>query len=81
MVTVSGKCAILGVPNVTMRDVQTSETQECGSNFLAGADTNTIVNGVKIVMGLDSPTRAPTEYIVKNVSDVVVRITLGYYHK
>ena len=80
--TVQEECAILGVPNVTIRDVtERPETQECGSNFLAGAETEKIVNGVETVMMLGAPTRAPEEYLVKNVSDVVVRITLGYYHK
>ncbi|MDD3906995.1 MAG: UDP-N-acetylglucosamine 2-epimerase (non-hydrolyzing) [Bacteroidales bacterium] len=80
--TVQEECAILGVPNITMRDVtERPETQECGSNFLAGANSDMIASGVKTVLTLGPPTRAPSEYLVKNVSDIVVRITLGYYYK
>ncbi|MFA7124306.1 MAG: UDP-N-acetylglucosamine 2-epimerase, partial [Candidatus Delongbacteria bacterium] len=80
--TVQEECAIIGVPNITMRDVtERPETQECGSNFLAGADSDMIASGVKTVLTLGPPTRAPSEYLVKNVSDIVVRITLGYYYK
>jgi len=77
--TVQEECAILGVPNVTVRDVtERPETLECGSNLLSGADPQRIHACVQIA--LDSP-RAwtpPTEYLRENVSDTVARIVTGY---
>ncbi|EHQ34397.1 non-hydrolyzing UDP-N-acetylglucosamine 2-epimerase [Methanoplanus limicola] len=77
--TVQEECCILGVPNVTIRDVtERPETIECGSNILAGADPETIEQCVRCVMEQESEWIVPPEYLKKNVSDTVIRIIFGY---
>ena len=77
--TVQEECAIFGVPNVTIRDVtERPETIECGSNILSGAETESVCNCVEVVLKNRSRWTAPPEYLAENVSDVVVRILLGY---
>jgi UDP-N-acetylglucosamine 2-epimerase (non-hydrolysing) len=77
--TVQEECCIFHVPNVTIRDVtERPETLECGSNILSGADHDTILQCVHIVMS-QSPTWAvPPEYFRQDVSSTVIRLVLGY---
>ena len=82
--TVQEECAIFGVPNVTIRDVtERPETLECGSNMLSGAETETVLQCVRTVLDQKREWKAPPEYLVENVSDIVIRIILGYnlYHQ
>lgn len=80
--TVQEECALFGVANVTIRDVtERPETLECGSNLLAGADTETVVRCVNTVLSLKSEWTAPPEYLAQNVSDTVLKILLGYRYK
>ena len=77
--TVQEECAIFGVPNVTLRDVtERPETVECGSNILAGAETEAIVKAVEMAISQPVGWTAPKEYLVPNVAHVVSRIVLGY---
>src|SRR6202050_965782 len=47
--TVQEETCILGVPNVTIRDVtERPETIECGSSTLAGCDVQRIIKAVEI---------------------------------
>lgn len=78
--TVQEECAILGVPNVTLRDVtERPETVECGSNILSGADPDTIARCVAMILQLPPRWTAPPEYLVRHVSDTVVRIVTGFH--
>jgi UDP-N-acetylglucosamine 2-epimerase (non-hydrolysing) len=77
--TVQEECAIFGIPNVTIRDVtERPETIECGSNILSGADPESVLNCVRTVLNLKSKWVPPGEYIVENVSSIVIKIMLGY---
>jgi UDP-N-acetylglucosamine 2-epimerase (non-hydrolysing) len=77
--TVQEECAILGVPNVTLRDVtERPETLECGSNILSGAGGDDVLRCVRAALELKDRWQAPPEYLVRNVSDTVCRIALGY---
>lgn len=77
--TVQEECAIFGVPNVTVRDVtERPETLECGSNVLSGASTDSIVRAVDLAISSDEDWETPKEYLVKNVSQTVAKIVLGY---
>jgi UDP-N-acetylglucosamine 2-epimerase (non-hydrolysing) len=77
--TVQEEACILGIPNVTIRDVtERPETIECGSNVLAGCDTQTIVSMVNLVTAEKRSWRAPAEYLLPHVSDTVARIVLGH---
>ncbi|KKQ18760.1 MAG: UDP-N-acetylglucosamine 2-epimerase [Berkelbacteria bacterium GW2011_GWA1_36_9] len=77
--TVQEECCIFKVPTVTLRDVtERPETIEVGSNFLAGCDPKMILNGVKLVTQRQL-WQPPSEYLVKNVSQTIANIVLGYY--
>jgi UDP-N-acetylglucosamine 2-epimerase (non-hydrolysing) len=76
--TVQEECAILATPVVTLRDsTERPETIEAGCNFITGCDPERIVKGVEL--SIPSNRQAPEEYFVKNVSDTVVKIVLGYH--
>jgi len=80
--TVQEECAIFGVPNVTMRDTtERPETIECRSNILSGADSSQIFLSTKTVINSINNWQAPPEYLKDNVSDTVIKILMGYYHK
>ncbi len=79
--TVQEECAIFGVPNVTIRDTtERPETIECGSNILSGAQPDSILRCVHTVVDRKLEWRAPDGYLVENVSDVVIKLLMGYYH-
>jgi UDP-N-acetylglucosamine 2-epimerase (non-hydrolysing) len=78
--TVQEECAIFGVPNATLRDVtERPETLERGSNILTGADQDQIIDCVETVLALPPAWDPPPEYMVRNVSDTVVRLVAGFH--
>jgi UDP-N-acetylglucosamine 2-epimerase (non-hydrolysing) len=77
--TVQEECSIFGIPNVTLRDVtERPETIETGSNILSGADSDSIVRAVSLATSQPANWAPPPEYLVKNVSQTVSKIVLGY---
>ncbi|MDQ3665028.1 MAG: UDP-N-acetylglucosamine 2-epimerase (non-hydrolyzing) [Acidobacteriota bacterium] len=79
--TVQEECCIFKVANVTIRDVtERPETMECGSNMLSGADPDSVLRCVRAVLDQRAGWTAPPEYLVRNVSDSVAKIVLGYRH-
>jgi UDP-N-acetylglucosamine 2-epimerase (non-hydrolysing) len=77
--TVQEEACILGVPNVTIRDVtERPETVECGSNILSGVDPQDILRVVKMVTGRKGGWQPPQEYLAGGVADTVCRIFLSY---
>jgi UDP-N-acetylglucosamine 2-epimerase (non-hydrolysing) len=77
--TVQEEACLFGTPNVTIRDVtERPETLECGSNILSGAEADAIVRAVEIVTGVRGSWTPPPEYTVPNVSEIVLRVALGY---
>jgi len=77
--TVQEECAILRVPNVTLRDVtERPETIECGSNILSGAATDDVLRAVRMALSSAARWTPPAEYTVPHVSSTVARIVLGY---
>ena len=77
--TVQEECSIFGIPNVTVRDVtERPETLESGSNILSGADADSIVDAVSLAISQPANWSPPPEYLVKNVSQTVSKIVLGY---
>ena len=80
--TVQEECAIFGVPSVTLRDVtERPETLECGSGLLSGADVDHVQQMVRLATRKAPEWVAPGEYLQANVSEVVLRILLGYLHR
>ena len=77
--TVQEECAILRVPNVTIRDVtERPETLECGSNVLTGADPDLVLTCVGTAMASARDWNPPVEYLRENVAETVVRIVTGF---
>lgn len=77
--TVQEECSIFGVPNVTVRDVtERPETLECGSNIIAGANSDAILSAVEIAVAQPSNWTPPREYLTTNTSQIVSKIVLGY---
>jgi UDP-N-acetylglucosamine 2-epimerase (non-hydrolysing) len=77
--TVQEECCIFRVPNVTIRDVtERPETVECGSNILAGAQTEFILKCVRTVSKMSNAWTPPPEYLEPNVSSTVAKIVLSY---
>lgn len=79
--TVQEECAILRVPNVTLRDVtERPETIECGSNILAGSGVDSILDAVRLVTSTPPNWIAPAEYLAPDVSTTALRLLVGYVH-
>jgi UDP-N-acetylglucosamine 2-epimerase (non-hydrolysing) len=77
--TVQEECCILGVANVTIRDVtERPETIECGSGMLTGAEPEAILRCVRAVLSQQGDWRPPPEYLAPNVSRTVTQIVLGH---
>lgn len=77
--TVQEECSIFKVPNVTIRDTtERPETLEYGSNLLSGADPETVVRCVAIILQRGNRPAAPPEYLFDNVSGRVCHLVLGY---
>lgn len=78
--TVQEECALSGVPSVIARDVtERPETLERGANVLAGADPEQLALAVRVTLAGEAHP-PPPEYLVPDVSDVVVKLVLGYVH-
>lgn len=78
--TVQEECAILRVPNATLRDTtERPETLECGSNLLTGCDRQRIVDAARVLTKTIPQWELPAGYSGIAVSDTVVRIVLGYH--
>lgn len=76
--TVQEECSIFGIPNVTLRDVtERPETIECGSNIISGSEPQSIERCVGLAIAEKPAWRAPAEYTVAHVSQIVSKIVLG----
>ena len=76
--TVPEECAILRVPNVSVRDAtERPETIECGSTALTGGDPDDIERIASMVLQLPRDWVPPREYTIRDVSATVARIVLG----
>ena len=80
--TVQEECSIFGVPSVTIRDTtERPETLEYGSNTLSGAEVDSVLRCVKVVLAKTGCFATPPEYLRENVSDTVCQLVLGYCFK
>jgi UDP-N-acetylglucosamine 2-epimerase (non-hydrolysing) len=77
--TVQEEACILGIPNVTLRDVtERPETLECGSNILAGADPDAMERAVALVMNRGAIWTPPPEYLAEGVAERACSVILSY---
>ncbi|HWP96117.1 MAG TPA: UDP-N-acetylglucosamine 2-epimerase (non-hydrolyzing) [Syntrophomonadaceae bacterium] len=76
--TVQEECSIMGIPNVTLRDVtERPETVESGSSIITGSDPEAILQAVSAALRLGRDWDAPMEYTRKLVSPTIAKIILG----
>ena len=76
--TVQEECCILGVPAITIREsTERQETIECGSNILSGTKYENIVGAFDAMLKRNNKWAAPYDYLVGNVSDIVINILMG----
>ena len=77
--TVQEECCIYGVPSLTIRNTtERQETVECGSNILVGTNASHIKEAFNIMIRRDTKWSTPQDYLVNNVSDIVINILLGH---
>ena len=75
--TVQEECAILNVPNCTIRDTtERQETLESGTNILSGIEPENILRCIDIVLSTSNGA-VPPEYLVKNVSNTILKLVMG----
>ena len=89
--TVQEECAILNVPNMTLRDTtERPETIESGSNILINQDFDMMNSNIFEIRNehfdegeerMIRFTKPPKGYLDKDVSDKVVKIILSYFKK
>jgi UDP-N-acetylglucosamine 2-epimerase (non-hydrolysing) len=69
---------IFGVPSITIREsTERRETIECGSNILSGTIYNDIMEAFNAISHCYIEWNAPNDYLVTNVSDIVINILLS----
>lgn len=77
--TVQEECSIMGIPNVTLRDVtERPETLESGSNIISGCEPESILQALHNALSLGCDWQAPPEYTRKIVSSLVAKLVLGF---
>jgi UDP-N-acetylglucosamine 2-epimerase (non-hydrolysing) len=77
--TVQEECSIFKVPNVTIRDTtERPETLEYGSNILSGAQRDSVLRCVKVIVNRGNSCATPPEYLWENVSNTVCHLVLGH---
>lgn len=76
--TVQEECCIYAVPSITIRKTtERQETIECGSNILSGTNFSDIKTAFEAVLVRNNDWAIPEDYLVDNVSDIVINILLG----
>lgn len=76
--TVQEEACIFQVPAITIRETtERRETIECGSNILCGTKYNDIMESFHIINNTNSTWKVPEDYLVENVSDIVINILAG----
>jgi UDP-N-acetylglucosamine 2-epimerase (non-hydrolysing) len=77
--TVQEECCIMGIPNITIRDVtERPETIECGSNMLTSISPKIMMKAVDIALHENHEWQPPPEYLDNSVSSKVIKVILGY---
>ena len=76
--TMQEECAVLRVPNITLRSTTPrKDTVACGSNMLAGVETEDILRAIEISIAQPAGWDPPAEYLRTNVSQIVSKILLS----
>ena len=76
--TVQEECCIYKVPSITIRNTtERQETIECGSNILSGINKDSILTAFNTMLNRENTWVPPADYLIDNVSDIVINILLG----
>ncbi len=76
--TVQEECAILGTPNVVLREfTERPETIDCGASVLAGVTTDGVELALARLLARPSTPPPPADYTLGDVANRVTRIILG----
>jgi UDP-N-acetylglucosamine 2-epimerase (non-hydrolysing) len=76
--TVQEEACIFDIPSLTIREsTERQETIECGSSILTGTKYKDIMESFNILYRMSSKWDVPDDYMVKNVSDIVINILIG----
>jgi UDP-N-acetylglucosamine 2-epimerase (non-hydrolysing) len=76
--TCQEECCIFNVPVITIRETtERQETIECGSTILSGTKYNDIIEAFNITIKRKNRWVAPSDYLAKNVSDIVINLLVG----
>jgi UDP-N-acetylglucosamine 2-epimerase (non-hydrolysing) len=76
--TVQEECAILGTPNVVLREfTERPETIACGASVLAGVTMAGVESGLAQLLATWSTPTPPPDYVLGGVADRVTRLVLG----
>ena len=76
--TVQEECAILGTPNVVMREfTERPETIESGASVLAGVTADGVETALAQLLARPSTPAPPADYTLTGVAERVTRLVLG----
>jgi UDP-N-acetylglucosamine 2-epimerase (non-hydrolysing) len=76
--TVQEETCIFKVPTITIRKTtERRETIECGSNILSGTKYEDIMESFNIIIKRNNTWKIPEDYLIENVSDIVINILSG----
>lgn len=75
--TVQEECAILGTPNVVLREfTERPETIESGASLLAGVTGDGVETALAQLLARGSPPPPPADYLIGDVAERVTRLVL-----
>jgi len=76
--TVSEELCLFNVPSIIIRDsTERQELIECGSTILSGTKYDDIIGVFNTVLKRNNKWTPPSDYLIENVSDIVINILLG----
>ena len=76
--TVQEECAILGVPNVVIRDAtERPETVETGASIVTGLAREPVLRALETLLARTATPAPPADYVLPDVADRVTRLVLA----
>lgn len=76
--TVQEECAILGVPNVVIRDAtERPETVETGASIVTGLSREPVLRALETLLARTVTPAPPADYVLPGVADRIARLVLA----
>lgn len=77
--TVPEESCLFGIPSIIIRDsTERQELVECGSAIIVGTKSHKIIKAFQTINKRNYKWNPPQDYMVENVSDIVINILLGH---